>query len=181
MVKLRLRRKGRAHLPIYDIVALDSRKRRDGAYIERLGYFNPHSHPSTIVVDPDRALYWLNVGAQPSLVVKNLLSYEGILLRKHLAGKGKNQVEIEEEVAKHKQTAIDRYNRLKVTRVERKLAKVKAEEKAAADAEEAKVKAAAQAAREAEEAKAAKEAEEAKAKAAAELAAKADEEPKAAE
>lgn len=130
MVKLRLRRKGRIHKPFYDIVALDSRKRRDGAFIERLGYYDPNTHPSTIVIDSDRALYWLNVGAQPTDVVRQLLSYEGILLRKHLALKGKTQPEIEEAVLLHKKTAGSRYERRKKLRKQRQIAKLKAEEEA---------------------------------------------------
>lgn len=134
MVKIRLRRKGRIHYPFYDIVALDSRKRRDGAFIERLGYYNPNTHPSTISIDPDRTIYWLNVGAQPSTVVSKLLSYEGILLRRQLAFKGKNQVEIEAEVEKHKQVVQARYQRRKDLRKKRIIAKAKAAEQAKEEA-----------------------------------------------
>ena len=56
MVRLRLRRKGRRHYPVYDIVAVDQRKRRDGAFIERLGYYNPNNTPSTISVDSSMVL-----------------------------------------------------------------------------------------------------------------------------
>lgn len=130
MVKLRLRRKGRRHFAVYDIVAIDSRKRRDGAYLERLGYFDPNTKPSTISIDPDRAIYWLNVGAQPTPIVKNLLSYEGVLLRRALSFKGKNQVEIEEAVKLHKEKVIERYHKNKIKRQKRKEAKLKAEEEA---------------------------------------------------
>lgn len=139
MVKLRLRRKGRKHFAVYDVVAVDSRKRRDGAFLERLGYYDPNTQPSTIKINPDRALYWLNVGAQPTPIVRNLLSYDGILLRKHLAIKGKNQVEIEEEVQKHKEITLARYARRKELRKKRKQAKIKAEQdakKAEAEAQE---------------------------------------------
>lgn len=130
MVKLRLRRKGRIHYPIYDIVALDSRKKRDGAYLERLGYYDPHSQPSTIKVNADRAIYWLNNGAQASDLVRKLLSYEGVLLRRALQFKGKSEEEIEQEVEKHKQFAHERYFRLKEARKNRALAKEKAKEEA---------------------------------------------------
>ncbi|ROL57213.1 30S ribosomal protein S16 [Bacteroidetes/Chlorobi group bacterium ChocPot_Mid] len=130
MVKLRLRRKGRRHFAVYDVIAIDSRKRRDGAYLERLGFFDPNTKPSTISIDPDRAIYWLNVGAQPTPIVKNLLSYEGVLLRRALAFKGKNQVEIEEAVKLHKEQVIERYHKHKVKRQKRKEAKLKAEEEA---------------------------------------------------
>lgn len=129
MVKLRLRRKGRKHYPVYDIVAVDGRARRDGDFLERLGYYNPNNHPNTIVVDHQKCLYWLGVGAQPSEVVKMLLSYEGILLRRHLTLKGKTAEEIEAEVAKHQKVVKSRYDRRKDLRFKRKEAKKKAEAK----------------------------------------------------
>lgn len=130
MVKLRLRRKGRKKYPVYDIVAVDVRKRRDGSYLERLGYFNPNTSPKTFEVNHERAIYWLNNGAQPTNVVELHLSYEGVLLRRHLEFKGKTQEEIEAEVAKHQQIVKDRYSRRKDLRVKRKEAKIKAEEEA---------------------------------------------------
>lgn len=129
MVKIRLRRKGRTHHPVYDIVAVDGRKKRDGAFIERLGYYDPHTIPSTISIDPYRTIYWLNVGAQPTDIVKNLLSYEGVLLRRHLQFKGKAPEEIEELVQKHKSNAKTRYFRLKEKRKKKEEAKAKAAQK----------------------------------------------------
>ena len=98
MVKLRLRRKGRKKAAFYDIVAVDGRTRRDGAFIERIGYFNPLTSPSTINIDHSRALYWLNNGAQPTDVVNALLSYDGVLLRRHLGFKNASPEVIEESV-----------------------------------------------------------------------------------
>jgi len=142
MVRLRLRRKGRTHYPIYDIVAVDGRKKRDGAYLERLGYFDPHTQPSTIKVDAERSIYWLNNGAQPSDMVKELLSYEGVLLRRALQFKGKSEEEIDSEVEKHKEVAKERYFRRKKLKEERKVTrekeKVEAEESAKAAEESAK-------------------------------------------
>ena len=142
MVRLRLRRKGRTHYPIYDIVAVDSRKKRDGAFLERLGYYDPHTKPSTVSVDADRTIYWLNTGAQPTDMVKELLSYEGVLLRRHLQFKGKTNEEIEQEIEKHKIVARERYARRAELREKRIIAK----EKAKLDAEAAEAKAAAAAA-----------------------------------
>ncbi len=136
MVRLRLRRKGRAHLAIYDIVAIHGRSRRDGAFIERLGFYDPNTKPNTVKIDVERALYWLNVGAQPSDIVKRILSYEGVLLRRHLAFKGKSAEEIEAEVAKHKEVVTARYARRKELRKARIIAKAKAEQ-AAKEAEAA--------------------------------------------
>lgn len=130
MVKLRLKRKGRIHHPFYDIVAIDSKKKRDGAFIERLGWYDPHYQPSKVSLNSDRAIYWLNVGAQPTDIVRRLLSYEGILLKRALSFKGKTAEEIETAVEQHKTLANDRYFKRKEQRKARKVAKVKAEEDA---------------------------------------------------
>lgn len=135
MVKLRLRRKGRTHHAVYDIIVSDGRKKRDGAYIERLGYYDPHTAPSTIQIDSDRAIYWLNVGAQPTDLVKELMSYEGILLKRTLQFKGKSEAEIISEIEKHKVTAKERYFRRAELRKKRAEAKEKAKAEEAASAE----------------------------------------------
>ena len=83
-VKLRLQRFGKKNFAFFHIVVADSRAPRDGRYIEQLGTYNPNTNPATIVLDGERALSWLNVGAEPTLVVRRILSYEGVLLRKHL-------------------------------------------------------------------------------------------------
>jgi small subunit ribosomal protein S16 len=77
-VKLRLRREGTKKKPHYRVVAADSRAPRDGRFIEILGEYHPLDDPSTIHIERDRALYWLGVGAQPSLQVKKLLRIQGI-------------------------------------------------------------------------------------------------------
>ncbi len=102
MVKLRLRRRGRKKRPIYDIVAMDSRKRRDGQHLEVVGQYSPVAQPSRIILDQERAMYWLDNGAQPTDTVRHLLSSEGVLLRLHLKRKGKTAVEVETELAAHK-------------------------------------------------------------------------------
>ncbi len=84
--KLRLQRRGRKHYPFYQIIVADSRAPRDGKYIERIGSYNPNTDPATITLDFDRALYWLQVGAQPSDTVRSILSREGVLMKKHLLG-----------------------------------------------------------------------------------------------
>ena len=83
-VKIRLARRGRKKLPIYDIVVADSRSPRDGRFIERLGQYNPHSTPALISMKEDRALYWLQVGAQPTDTTRKILSVKGVMLKKHL-------------------------------------------------------------------------------------------------
>lgn len=76
---IRLTRRGSKKHPTYRIVVADSRKARDGGFIENVGYYNPQAEPSTVVVNEDRARYWLSCGAQPSDTVRKLLSLRGIL------------------------------------------------------------------------------------------------------
>ncbi|MGN1225975.1 MAG: 30S ribosomal protein S16 [Candidatus Cryptobacteroides sp.] len=85
-VKIRLQRHGKKNFAFFHIVVADTRAPRDGRYIEQIGSYNPNTNPATITLNFDRALAWLNVGAQPSLVCRRILSYEGVLLRKHLDG-----------------------------------------------------------------------------------------------
>ena len=77
-VRMRLTRVGSTKNPIYRIVVVDSRTRRDGRAIETIGQYNPQMNPSLIVIDADRAKKWLGEGAQPSRTVKKLLSIKGI-------------------------------------------------------------------------------------------------------
>ena len=83
MVKLRLRRMGTIDKPFYRIVAVDSRKKRDGAYLESLGYYDPKTDPFTLKVDMEKAINWLKVGAQPSDTVRSLFRKAGILQKWH--------------------------------------------------------------------------------------------------
>ena len=133
MVKLRLRRKGRKKAPTYDIVAVDSRSRRDGDYLERVGYYDPMKQPSTVSFQHDRAIYWLNSGAQATDIVRSLLSADGVLLRRQMEFKGKTAEEIEAAIAKHKDLSTARYLKKQAARKARKAAAAAA---AAAPAEE---------------------------------------------
>ena len=85
-VKIRLQRHGKKNFAFFHIVVADTRAPRDGRYIEQIGSYNPNTNPATINLDFDRALAWIKVGAQPSLVCRRILSYEGVLLRLHLVG-----------------------------------------------------------------------------------------------
>ena len=85
-VKIRLQRHGRKGYAYYHIVIADSRAPRDGKFIERIGSYNPNTNPATIDLKFDRALYWLQTGAQPTDTTRNILSDEGVLLKKHLLG-----------------------------------------------------------------------------------------------
>jgi small subunit ribosomal protein S16 len=77
-VKMRLRREGKKKQPFYRVVVADVRSPRDGRFIEDIGYYQPVHQPSTISIDRDRALYWLNNGVQPSDAVVKLLRIQGI-------------------------------------------------------------------------------------------------------
>ncbi len=83
-VKIRLQRHGKKGKPFYQIVAADARAKRDGRYIERIGSYNPNTNPATILLDNDRALYWLSNGAVPSDTARAILSYKGVLYMNHL-------------------------------------------------------------------------------------------------
>lgn len=84
--KIRLQRHGRKNYAFYPIVIANSRAPRDGRFIERIGSYNPNTNPATITLNFERALYWVNVGAQPTDTVRSILSKEGVLLMKHLQG-----------------------------------------------------------------------------------------------
>jgi small subunit ribosomal protein S16 len=83
-VKIRLARKGRKKLAYYHIVVADSRSPRDGRYIEKIGKYNPLTNPATIELDFDKALGWLHNGALPTETCRAILSYKGVLIKKHL-------------------------------------------------------------------------------------------------
>ncbi|REG89722.1 30S ribosomal protein S16 [Winogradskyella sediminis] len=85
-VKIRLQRHGKKGKPYYWIVAADSRAKRDGKYLEKLGAYNPNTNPATIELDVDGAVQWLQNGAQPTDTAKAILSYKGAMLKNHLAG-----------------------------------------------------------------------------------------------
>lgn len=83
-VKIRLARRGRKKRAMYDVVIADARAPRDGRFIEKIGTYNPNIDPAAISIDNDRAFKWLMDGAQPTDTVKAMLSYRGLMLKKHL-------------------------------------------------------------------------------------------------
>ena len=85
-VKIRLARHGKKGFAFYHIVAADSRAPRDGKFIEKLGTYNPNTNPATIDLNFERALDWLQKGAQPTDTCRAILSYKGVLYKKHLLG-----------------------------------------------------------------------------------------------
>lgn len=122
--KIRLARHGHKDYAYYHIVVADSRSPRDGKFIERIGSYNPNTNPATIDLNFERALYWVNVGAQPTDTVRNILSREGVMLMKHLQGGVKKG-------AFDEATAQKRFDAWKAEK-DAKLGKVSAEEAAKA-------------------------------------------------
>ena len=98
--KIRLQRQGRKFKAIYSIVVADSRAPRDGKFIELLGQYNPNTNPATIVLDFNKALEWLQKGAQPTDTCRAILSYKGVLYKKHLLEGVKKGAFSEEEAEK---------------------------------------------------------------------------------
>ena len=84
--KIRLQRHGRKGYAFYSIVIADVRAPRDGKFTEKIGTYNPNTNPATVDLNFDRALYWVEVGAQPTDTVRNILKREGVYLMKHLRG-----------------------------------------------------------------------------------------------
>ena len=159
--KIRLQRHGRKNYAFYPIVIADSRAPRDGKFIERIGSYNPNTNPATITLNFERALYWVNVGAQPTDTVRTILSNEGVLLMKHLQG-GVRKGAFDEAWKANKQKSIDaakdsmadKREQAAKARFDAEVAKnkAKAEEVAKKKAEIAAAKAAEEAAKAAEEA-----------------------------
>jgi small subunit ribosomal protein S16 len=83
-VKIRLARRGRKKLALYDVVVADARSPRDGKFIEKIGTYNPATNPASIILDDNKAFDWLMKGAQPTETVKAMLSHHGVMLKKHL-------------------------------------------------------------------------------------------------
>ncbi|MDY0334289.1 MAG: 30S ribosomal protein S16, partial [Bacteroidales bacterium] len=82
--RIRLQRHGKKGQPFYHIVIADGRAPRDGRFIEKIGTYNPVSRPAEINIDFDRAIHWIQVGAQPSDTVRTLLSHKGVMYKNHL-------------------------------------------------------------------------------------------------
>ncbi|MCX2718929.1 30S ribosomal protein S16 [Lentiprolixibacter aurantiacus] len=100
-VRIRLQRHGKKGKPFYWVVAADSRAKRDGKFLEKLGIYNPNTNPATIDIDVDSSVKWLENGAQPSHTAKRILSYKGVLLKHHLQG-GVKKGALTEEQAEEK-------------------------------------------------------------------------------
>jgi len=149
LIRLRLQRKGRKKRPYFHIVAADQRSPRDGRVIERLGRYDNVSERKELIVDEERIIHWLRIGAQPSDTVRSLLKREGILYKMHLIRWGKSEEEIEQALAEWKEARSTSASEDEVSRKARQKALLEAEgkeykkqleEKAAEAARKAKAK-----------------------------------------
>ena len=179
-VKIRLARRGKKGYPFYHIVVADSRARRDGKFIENIGSYNPNTNPATINLDFEKALDWLQKGAQPTDTCRAILSYKGVLMKKHLLG-GVSKGAFTQEVAEAKFAQWLEQKAGKISAKESKLSSDKAAAVKARLEEEKKVKEAKEKALEAKRAEAAAAQAAAEAEAAAEEAASQEEAPAAEE
>ena len=98
--KIRLKRIGRRNRPFYRLIVIDSRKKRDGAAIEQVGWYNPIADENSYDINGDRVLHWLGEGAIPSDAVKKIMRQEGLSLRWHLMQQDVDEKEIEKEMKK---------------------------------------------------------------------------------
>ena len=137
-VKIRLARRGRKKQAMYDVVVADSRAPRDGRFIEKIGTYNPNTDPASIKLDNDKAFDWVMKGAQPTDTVRAMLSYRGIMMKKHLQI-GVNKGAITQEEADKKLEAWMKDKEAKIQGKVDKLAKAKADKKKAALEAEKKV------------------------------------------
>lgn len=134
-VKIRLQRHGKKGKPFYWVVAADSRAKRDGKFLEKIGTYNPISNPAQIELNIDAAVKWLKNGAQPTETARRILSYKGVLLKYHLlGGVAKGALTMEQAEAKFNAWLEEKAG--KISLKEEKLAKDKASAKANALAAE---------------------------------------------
>ncbi|WP_448529249.1 30S ribosomal protein S16 [Raineya sp.] len=138
-VKIRLARRGKKKYAMYDVVIADSRAPRDGKFIEKIGTYNPNTNPATIKLDEEKALKWVMNGAIPTDTVRAMLSYRGILMKKHLQV-GVLKGAITQEQADAKFAAWLEQKNAKIQGKVDRLAKEKAEAQKARLEAEAKIK-----------------------------------------
>ncbi len=111
--RIRLQRHGKKNQPFYHIVVADGRAPRDGKFIEKIGTYNPMTNPAQIVLDIDSAVQWLKNGAQPSDTAKRILSYKGVLLKRHLQiGVEKGAISQEQADVKFNQWLQEKENKI---------------------------------------------------------------------
>ena len=133
--KIRLQRHGKKGQPFYHIVIADGRAPRDGKFIEKIGTYNPITVPAEISLNFDKALDWLNKGAQPTDTVRSILSKKGVLLKKHLLVGVKKGAMTEEQAEVKFQTWMKEKEAKLAEEVKAKAEKNRADHKARIEAE----------------------------------------------
>lgn len=137
-VKIRLQRHGKKGKPFYWIVAADSRSKRDGKFLEKIGTYNPNTNPASIDLSVDDAVRWLHNGAQPTDTARAILSYKGVLMKKHLLD-GVKKGAFDEAEAEKRFAAWVEEKEAKVQAKRDGLSKAEADERAKALAAEKEV------------------------------------------
>lgn len=170
-VKIRLQRHGKKAQPFYHIVIADARAARDGKFIEKIGTYNPMTSPATINLDIERACQWLKNGAQPTDTARAILSYKGVLLKRHLQiGVDKKAITQEVADAKFNAWLTEKENKISAKKEENRNSKKAEAKKALAQEMEVNAKRLAEIEKKREELEAAKRAEQEAARAEAEKA-----------
>ena len=123
--KIRLRRGGKKKHPIYQIVVIDGRKKRDGLFIEKIGTYNPNKNPATITLNFESALNWVMKGAQPTNTVRAILSYKGVMHKKHLLVGVRKGAFSEEEAEKR----FSEWMEFKENKIKEKIEKISSKDK----------------------------------------------------
>jgi len=129
-VKIRLQRHGKKGKPFYWVVAADSRAKRDGKFLEKLGTYNPNTNPATIELNVDNSVKWLQNGAQPTDTARAILSYKGAMLKHHLWGGVRKGALTEEQVEEKFQAWLEEKEKAiaaKVSGLDKEKEKAKAE------------------------------------------------------
>ncbi len=129
-VKIRLQRHGKKGKPFYWVVAADSRAKRDGKFLEKLGTYNPNTNPATIELNVDNSVKWLQNGAQPTDTARAILSYKGVMLKHHLWGGVRKGAFTEEQLEEKFNAWLEEKEKAissKVSGLDKEKAKAKAE------------------------------------------------------
>ena len=129
--KIRLQRGGRKNYAFYSIVIADVRAPRDGKFTEKIGTFNPNTNPATVDLNFERALYWVETGAQPTDTVRNILKREGVYMMKHLRGGVKkgafDEAALQQKFDAWKENKLKGFEAIREGEAKAKAAAVKAE------------------------------------------------------
>ncbi len=129
MVKIRLKRAGRKKLPVYQIVAADSRAPRDGKFLEVVGHYQPTAKPHSVTINRERVTYWMQAGAQPTATVRSLIQTTGLLYELRLKNLGRSEAEVSAEMEKWQERQTEKRKKRLTLKSRRRQAKKAGESK----------------------------------------------------